>query len=145
MSVKNLTLKVLFISLKDGTDVSILTYHLSLITNSSTIKINEYKNSISMSMDSIHFVDVNQNKKNLDNLLYVINGKISNKKAMELILPDNIKSVNILKGIAENNKGGYSENFFVIAIDHSLDCIDITKLYNSAQVNQILSGYKFLL
>lgn len=39
MSVKNLILKGLFISLKDGTEISILTYHLSLITNSSTIKL----------------------------------------------------------------------------------------------------------
>ena len=39
MSVKNLTLKVLFISLYNGTNISILTYHLSLITNSSTIKL----------------------------------------------------------------------------------------------------------
>lgn len=84
-------------------------------TNSSTTKINEYKNSISMTMDSINFVDVNQNKINLEkkikaeNYLYVINGKISDRKAMELILPDNIKSVNVLKGNAAvalyGNKG----------------------------------------
>ena len=84
-------------------------------TNSSTTKINEYKNSISMTMDSINFVDVNQNKINLENkikaenYLYVINNKISERKASELILPDNIKSVNVLKGNAAvalyGNKG----------------------------------------
>lgn len=73
-------------------------------TNSSTTKINEYKNSISMTMDSINFVDVNQNKINLENkikaenFLYVIDGKISERKASELILPNNIKSINVLKG-----------------------------------------------
>jgi len=75
-------------------------------TNSSTTKINEYKNSISMTMDSINFVDVNQNKINLENkikaenFLYVIDGKISERKASELILPNNIKSINVLKGNA---------------------------------------------
>ena len=75
-------------------------------TNSSTTKINEYKNSISMTMDSINFVDVNQNKINLENkikaenFLYVIDGKISERKALELILPDNIKSINVLQGNA---------------------------------------------
>ena len=74
--------------------------------NSSTSKINEYKNSISMTMDSINFVDVNQNKINLknnikaENYLYVVNGKISDKQVVELILPNNIKSINVLKGNA---------------------------------------------
>ncbi|MEO5888598.1 MAG: hypothetical protein ABIQ31_00035 [Ferruginibacter sp.] len=51
----------------------------------------------------------------------------------------------ILKGIAENNKANYNENFFAVAIDHSLDCIDIAKLYTNMQVEQILSGYRFSL
>lgn len=50
---------------------------------------------------------------------------------------------NILKGVAETDTNNYNENFFVVAIDHLLDCIDIAKLYTSDQVKGILLEHAF--
>ena len=48
----------------------------------------------------------------------------------------------ILKGIVENSQFNEQGNFFAIAISHSLDCIEISKLYDGIQVDEILSTYK---
>ena len=78
-------------------------------------KTNGYKNSLKFSTDTIIFLDENGSKIDIGlpdkktsssslikegnlNTLYVIDGKISDRKALELILPNNILSINVLKG-----------------------------------------------
>ena len=78
-------------------------------------KTNGYKNSLKVSTDAIIFFDDNGSKINLglpdkktssfstikdgnQNTLYVIDGKIFNKKALESISPESIQSINVLKG-----------------------------------------------
>jgi hypothetical protein len=49
---------------------------------------------------------------------------------------------NILKSIQEQDNIAAIENFLAIAINQSLDCIDITKLYSKPEITGFLQVYK---
>jgi hypothetical protein len=49
---------------------------------------------------------------------------------------------NILKSIVEQANYASATAFLCIAINHALDCIDITKIYSRLETDEFLEGYK---
>jgi hypothetical protein len=49
---------------------------------------------------------------------------------------------NILKSIVEQANFASATTFLCLAINHALDCIDITKIYSRLETDEFLEGYK---
>jgi len=128
---------------EDAANGVIVLENATIEPNSLTNKINNHNNSLTIATDSINviqeisnnskLVSTNENKTNTptnkninrhnfddavspNNFLYVLDGKISNQKKIELIVPDNILNINILKGNAAVATYGAKGNKGVVEV-----------------------------